>query len=67
MGIHTLMKRMVFGWMSAIALIIHETRCRVRKAFEQNVLRLFYPKRRALKPEAQAKEFTDIPSLALQA
>ncbi len=50
-----------------LARIVHETSCPHRKTHEQRELRLSYPKHRAFKPEAQAKERTGVPSLALQA
>ncbi len=47
--------------------MIHPKRQERHNVNDEKELGLPYPKRRALKPEAQAKELTDSPSLARQA
>ena len=50
-----------------LARIIHEADIERHNINEGQYLRLSYPKHRVLKPDAQAKEYCEIPSLALQA
>ena len=52
---------------NGLARIMHESQEFCPNALDQKALGLSYPKQLALKPEAQAKECSPFPSLALQA